>query len=133
MNPAAEHLDLVGVGSGVAGLSAAVRAADHGLRVGVMGHMAHAGQAGQGAVGDVFDQFLGVDMHRHNGIGITVNDFDWHGQAVILRCHFNHMRAELVDLLRIGAAGAAIVKPSRIALNPDCGFAPDYGGTAEYR
>ncbi len=36
MNPAAEHLDLVVVGSGVAGLSAAVRAADHGLRVGVV-------------------------------------------------------------------------------------------------
>ena len=31
------------------------------------------------------------------------------------------------DIERIGAAGAAIVKPSRIALNPDCGFAPDYG------
>ena len=28
---------------------------------------------------------------------------------------------------RIGAAGAAIVEPGRIALNPDCGFAPDYG------
>lgn len=27
----------------------------------------------------------------------------------------------------IGAAGAAIVPPDRIALNPDCGFAPDAG------
>lgn len=31
------------------------------------------------------------------------------------------------DIERIGAAGAAIVEPDRIALNPDCGFAPDYG------
>jgi 5-methyltetrahydropteroyltriglutamate--homocysteine methyltransferase len=27
----------------------------------------------------------------------------------------------------IGAAGATIVSPSRVALNPDCGFAPDAG------
>ena len=27
----------------------------------------------------------------------------------------------------IGAAGAEIIDPSRIALNPDCGFAPDAG------
>ena len=31
------------------------------------------------------------------------------------------------DIERIGAAGAAVVEPRRIALNPDCGFAPDYG------
>ena len=31
------------------------------------------------------------------------------------------------EIERIGAAGAALVDPSRIALNPDCGFAPDYG------
>ena len=31
------------------------------------------------------------------------------------------------DIERIGAAGAKFVAPSRIALNPDCGFAPDYG------
>ena len=36
MSPEKQHLDLVVVGSGVAGLSAAVRAADHGLRVGVV-------------------------------------------------------------------------------------------------
>lgn len=34
---------------------------------------------------------------------------------------------EVGDIERIGAAGAAILDPSRIALNPDCGFAPDYG------
>ena len=31
------------------------------------------------------------------------------------------------EIERIGSAGAEIVGPSRIALNPDCGFAPDYG------
>ncbi len=31
------------------------------------------------------------------------------------------------DIERLGAVGAAIVDPGRIALNPDCGFAPDYG------
>ena len=31
------------------------------------------------------------------------------------------------DMERLGAAGAAILDPSRLALNPDCGFAPDYG------
>ena len=34
---------------------------------------------------------------------------------------------EVEDIERIGAAGAGILDPSRIALNPDCGFAPDYG------
>lgn len=34
---------------------------------------------------------------------------------------------EIEDIERIGAAGAGILDPSRIALNPDCGFAPDYG------
>jgi 5-methyltetrahydropteroyltriglutamate--homocysteine methyltransferase len=27
----------------------------------------------------------------------------------------------------IGAAGAGVINPNRIALNPDCGFAPDAG------
>jgi succinate dehydrogenase/fumarate reductase flavoprotein subunit len=36
MSPASQHLDLVVVDSGVAVLSAAVRTADHGLRVGVV-------------------------------------------------------------------------------------------------
>jgi len=31
------------------------------------------------------------------------------------------------EMERLAAAGAAILDPSRIALNPDCGFAPDYG------
>jgi 5-methyltetrahydropteroyltriglutamate--homocysteine methyltransferase len=34
---------------------------------------------------------------------------------------------EVEDIERIGTAGARFVDPSRIALNPDCGFAPDYG------
>ena len=33
----------------------------------------------------------------------------------------------VTEIEQIGAAGASIVDPSRIALNPDCGFAPDYG------
>jgi 5-methyltetrahydropteroyltriglutamate--homocysteine methyltransferase len=31
------------------------------------------------------------------------------------------------DIERLGAAGAEVVEPGRISLNPDCGFAPDYG------
>jgi 5-methyltetrahydropteroyltriglutamate--homocysteine methyltransferase len=31
------------------------------------------------------------------------------------------------EIAALGAAGAAIVPPERIALNPDCGFAPDAG------
>jgi methionine synthase II (cobalamin-independent) len=31
------------------------------------------------------------------------------------------------EIETIGAAGAAIIDPSRIGLNPDCSFAPDYG------
>ncbi|MCC7192639.1 MAG: cobalamin-independent methionine synthase II family protein [Phycisphaeraceae bacterium] len=31
------------------------------------------------------------------------------------------------EIEAIGAAGAKIIDPSRIALNPDCGFAPDFG------
>ena len=31
------------------------------------------------------------------------------------------------EIEALGAAGAALVDPGRIALNPDCGFAPDYG------
>ena len=30
-------------------------------------------------------------------------------------------------LQAIGAAAAEIIDPSRVALNPDCGFAPDFG------
>jgi len=31
------------------------------------------------------------------------------------------------EIEAIGAAGAGVISPSRIALNPDCGFAPDFG------
>lgn len=31
------------------------------------------------------------------------------------------------QIVALGAAGAAIIEPERIALNPDCGFAPDAG------
>lgn len=31
------------------------------------------------------------------------------------------------EIEALGAAGAKIISPSRIALNPDCGFAPDFG------
>ena len=46
-------------------------------------------------------------MHRHNGIGIAVDDLNRHGQMVILCGHFNHMGAKLVHLLGVGATGAA--------------------------
>ena len=31
------------------------------------------------------------------------------------------------EIATLGADGAAVIDPGRIALNPDCGFAPDYG------
>ena len=31
------------------------------------------------------------------------------------------------EIVQLGAAGARVLAPSRIALNPDCGFAPDFG------
>ena len=31
------------------------------------------------------------------------------------------------EIEAIAAAGAALISPERIALNPDCGFAPDAG------
>lgn len=31
------------------------------------------------------------------------------------------------EIVALGAAGARIIAPERIALNPDCGFAPDFG------
>ncbi|MFQ5930020.1 MAG: cobalamin-independent methionine synthase II family protein [Acidobacteriota bacterium] len=34
---------------------------------------------------------------------------------------------EIDDIESIGAAGAEVVSPDRIAVNPDCGFAPDMG------
>ena len=33
----------------------------------------------------------------------------------------------VAEIEQLGAAGAGVLDPSRIALNPDCGFAPDYG------
>jgi 5-methyltetrahydropteroyltriglutamate--homocysteine methyltransferase len=51
--------------------------------------------------------------HLHVGMGVV----DVRGEAI----------QQVEEIERIGAAGAAIVNPSRIALNPDCGFAPDYG------
>ena len=34
---------------------------------------------------------------------------------------------EVANIMAIAAAGAKLIEPSRIALNPDCGFAPDLG------
>jgi methionine synthase II (cobalamin-independent) len=31
------------------------------------------------------------------------------------------------EIEALGAAGAQAIDPARIALNPDCGFAPDFG------
>jgi len=37
-------------------------------------------------------------------------------------------RIQTIDeIVEFGAAAAAVIDPARIALNPDCGFAPDYG------
>lgn len=62
--------------------------------------------------GDVSDLKLLPD---HLGVGMGVVD----------------VRSENVPTVEqieaLGAAGAAIVSPARIALNPDCGFAPDAG------
>ena len=33
----------------------------------------------------------------------------------------------VVEIQALGAAGAKVLSPGRIALNPDCGFAPDAG------
>ena len=31
------------------------------------------------------------------------------------------------EIAAIAGAGAQVISPSRIAMNPDCGFAPDFG------
>ena len=54
-------------------------------------------------------------LPEHLGVGMGV--IDVRGETL----------QPIEEIERIGAAGAAIVDPSRIALNPDCGFAPDYG------
>jgi 5-methyltetrahydropteroyltriglutamate--homocysteine methyltransferase len=52
-----------------------------------------------------------------DGVDVGMGVVDVRGEAL-----------QTVDEIEaIGAAGAALVDPSRIALNPDCGFAPDYG------
>jgi len=50
----------------------------------------------------------------HLGVGMGVVDV--RGRSAIGRGH-----------RRVGAAGARMIAPERIALNPDCGFAPDFG------
>ena len=62
--------------------------------------------------GDVSDLEL---LPEHLGVGMGVVDV--RTEAI--------QPVEAIEAL--GAAGAAIVGPSRIALNPDCGFAPDFG------
>ena len=54
-------------------------------------------------------------LPEHLGVGMGVVDV--RGEYV----------QSVEEIERIAAAGAEIVNPSRIALNPDCGFAPDYG------
>ncbi len=51
------------------------------------------------------------------GLGVGMGVVDVRGERV----------QTVEEIETIGAAGAAIVDPGRIALNPDCGFAPDYG------
>lgn len=54
-------------------------------------------------------------LPEHLGVGMGVVDVR------------GEMLQPVEEIERIAAAGAAVVDPSRIALNPDCGFAPDYG------
>jgi 5-methyltetrahydropteroyltriglutamate--homocysteine methyltransferase len=62
--------------------------------------------------GDVGDLAL---LPAHLGVGMGVVDV--RGE-----------RLQTVEEIEgLGAAGAALVAPARIALNPDCGFAPDAG------
>jgi 5-methyltetrahydropteroyltriglutamate--homocysteine methyltransferase len=62
--------------------------------------------------GDVSDLKL---LPEHLGVGMGVVDV-------------RSERLQTVEEIEaIGAAGAAILAPQRIALNPDCGFAPDAG------
>lgn len=54
-------------------------------------------------------------LPEHLGVGMGIVDV--RGERI----------QSIDEMERIAAAGATIVDPSRIALNPDCGFAPDYG------
>jgi len=52
-----------------------------------------------------------------DGLGVGMGVVDVRGERV----------QTVAEIEMIGVAGAAVVDPGRIALNPDCGFAPDYG------
>ena len=62
--------------------------------------------------GDISDLEL---LPAHLGIGMGVVDV--RGEEI----------QSVEQIEAIGAAGASVMSPDRIALNPDCGFAPDYG------
>src|SRR5262249_2142104 len=62
--------------------------------------------------GDVGDLAL---LPPHVGVGMGVIDVG--GERV----------QTVEEIEALGAAGAGLVMPGRIALNPDCGFAPDAG------
>ena len=51
------------------------------------------------------------------GLGVGMGVVDVRGERI----------QSVEEIESIGAAGAALIGPERIALNPDCGFAPDYG------
>ena len=62
--------------------------------------------------GDISDLNLLPD---HMGVGMGVVDVR------------TERPQEVEDIIAIAEAGAETISPSRIALNPDCGFAPDLG------
>ncbi|MDA2939042.1 cobalamin-independent methionine synthase II family protein, partial [Acidobacteria bacterium AH-259-A15] len=62
--------------------------------------------------GDVSDLKLLPD-----GMGVGMGVVDVRGERI----------QEIDEIESIGAAGAEVVNPDRIAVNPDCGFAPDMG------
>jgi len=64
------------------------------------------------ATGDVSDLRLLPD---HLGVGMGVVDVR------------TEQMPSVEQIESLGAAGAAVIRPERIALNPDCGFAPDAG------
>jgi 5-methyltetrahydropteroyltriglutamate--homocysteine methyltransferase len=66
----------------------------------------------------------------YHGTG-TANDLELLPDSLCVGMGVVDVRGEelqtVEEIESIGAAGAAIIDPGRIALNPDCGFAPDYG------
>jgi 5-methyltetrahydropteroyltriglutamate--homocysteine methyltransferase len=62
--------------------------------------------------GDVSDLAL-LPAHLDVGMGVI----DVRGERL----------QSVEEIAALGAAGAAVIAPERIALNPDCGFAPDAG------